>query len=146
MDKRYSQPGAWAVIYCSATGKFLLGKRSAKVNKAGAWNLFGGRIDNGERPRNALVRELGEEAGISINPRRLAKLDTVSRKLRSRQLERDMHYFVIRANREFSPRLNHEHSDFRWFRPSNYRPNSTVPSRLPSKKACSKKLLAIDGG
>lgn len=134
MDKRYSQPGAWAVIYCSATGKFLLGKRSAKANKAGAWNLFGGRIDNGERPRNALVRELGEEAGISINPRRLAKLDTVSRKLRSRQLERDMHYFVIRANREFSPRLNHEHSDFRWFSAKQLPSKFNGPTSLAIKK------------
>ena len=62
MDKGYNQPGAWAVIYCATTGKFLMGKRSAKVNKAGAWNLFGGRIDNGERPRQALVRDL------SLNP------------------------------------------------------------------------------
>ena len=38
MDKGYHQPGAWAVIYCATTGKFLMGKRSAKVNKAGAWN------------------------------------------------------------------------------------------------------------
>ena len=81
-----------------------MGKRSSKVNKAGLWNLFGGRIDDGERPREALLRELGEEAGIHIKPKRVAKLDTVSRKLRSRQFERDMHYFVIRADREFSPR------------------------------------------
>lgn len=74
MDKGYNQPGAWAVIYCATTGKFLMGKRSAKVNKAGAWNLFGGRIDNGERPRQALVRELGEEAGLNIKPQHLAKL------------------------------------------------------------------------
>ena len=44
MDKGYHQPGAWAVIYCATTGKFLMGKRSAKVNKAGAWDLFGGRV------------------------------------------------------------------------------------------------------
>ena len=58
----------------ATTGKFLMGKRSAKVNKAGAWNLFGGRVDNGERPRQALVRELGEEAGLNIKPQHLAKL------------------------------------------------------------------------
>ena len=68
MDKGYSQPGAWAVIYCAATGKFLMGKRSSKVNKSGAWNLFGGRIDNGERPREALEKILSEipETGNAI--------------------------------------------------------------------------------
>lgn len=134
MDKGYNQPGAWAVIYCPTTGKFLMGKRSAKVNKAGAWNLFGGRIDDGERPRQALLRELGEEAGISIKPKRLAKLDTVSRKLRSRQVERDMHYFVIRADHEFSPRLNCEHSDFRWFTAKQLPSRFNGPTSLAIKR------------
>jgi 8-oxo-dGTP diphosphatase len=95
MDKGYNQPGAWAVIYCAATGKFLMGKRSSKASNSGAWNLFGGRVDSGERPREALVRELGEEAGLSVKPRHLAKLHT------------------------FAPRLNREHSDFRWFKAKN---------------------------
>lgn len=134
MDKGHSQPGAWAVIYCAATGKFLMGKRSAKVNKAGVWNLFGGRIDDGERPREALLRELGEEAGIRIKAKRLAKLDTVSKKLRSRQFERDMHYFVIRAAHEFSPRLNREHSDFGWFAAKQLPSRYNAPTSIAIKK------------
>jgi len=133
MDKGYNQPGAWAVIYCAATNKFLLGKRSAKVNKSGAWNLFGGRVDSGERPRAALVRELGEEAGLNIKPRHLTKLDTVTRRLRSRQDERDMHYFVIKADREFSPRLNREHSDFRWFKATQLPSRFNGPTSLAIK-------------
>lgn len=123
MDKECNRPGAWAVIYCTATGKYLMGKRSAKVNKGGAWNLFGGRIDNGERPKAALIRELGEEAGLSIKPRHLAKLHMATRRLRPGQDARAMHYYVVKADREFSPRLNREHSDFRWFN----------PKQLPSK-------------
>lgn len=116
MQKENIQAGVWAVIYCSATGKFLMGKRSSKVNKGGAWNFFGGRIDNGERPRKALVRELDEEAGLNVKPRQLAKLHTMTRKHHSGSAERDMYYYVIKAPREFSPRLNHEHSDFGWFK------------------------------
>lgn len=134
MDKGYSQPGAWAVIYCSATGKFLMGKRSAKVNKAGVWNLFGGRIDDGERPKEALARELGEEAGLSIKPGRLAKLHTVSKKQRSGPFERDMHYFVMQADREFSPRLNREHSDFRWFTAKQLPSKFNGPTSIAIKK------------
>lgn len=93
-----------------------MGKRSSKVNKGGAWNLFGGRIDNGERPKEALRRELGEEAGLNVKPRRLEKLHTVTKKVRSSQDERDLHFYVIKANREFAPRLNREHSDFGWFK------------------------------
>ena len=116
MERVSNQPGAWAVIYCSATGKFLMGKRSSKAHKSARWDLFGGRVDNGERPKAALVRELDEEAGLSIKPRRLDKLSTVSRRSRPGQMPRDMHYYVMKTDREFSPRLNHEHSDFRWFK------------------------------
>lgn len=142
MDKGYSQPGAWAVIYCAATDKFLLGKRSAKVNKAGAWNLFGGRVDNGERPREALVRELGEEAGLSIEPHHLAKLHTITRKLRSGQDERDMHYYVIKADREFSPRLNREHSDFRWFKTKQLPSKFNAPTSIAVKLGLLKKAAS----
>ena len=55
--------GAWAIIHCTTTDKFLLGKRSSAVNNGGAWNFFGGRIDRGEAPCRALLRELAEEAG-----------------------------------------------------------------------------------
>ena len=139
MDKGYNPPGAWALIYCAATDKFLMGKRSSNVNKSGAWNLFGGRIDNGERPREALVRELGEATGWSNKPRRLTKAHTLTCRCRSGRDERDMHYFVIKADWEFSPRLNREHSDFRWFSAKQ------LPSRFngPTSIAIKKGLLEM---
>ncbi|MFZ4539981.1 NUDIX hydrolase [Propionivibrio sp.] len=140
MQKEHSQPGAWAVIYCSATGKFLMGKRSSKVNKGGAWNLFGGRIDDGERPREALVRELDEEAGLNVKLRHLAKLHTATRRLRSGDVERDMHYYVIQADREFSPRLNREHSDFRWFKATQLPSRFNEPTWVAIKKGLLQKV------
>lgn len=140
MQKEHRQPGAWAVIYCSATDKFLMGKRSSKVNKGGAWNLFGGRIDDGERPREALVRELDEEAGLNVKPRHLAKLHTATRRLRSGDAERDMHYYVIKAEREFSPRLNREHSDFRWFKAEQLPSRFNQPTWVAIKKGLLEKV------
>lgn len=134
MDKGYSQPGAWAVIYCTATNKFLMGKRSSKANNGGTWNLFGGRVDNGEHPRQALVRELGEETGMSIKPRHLSKLHTVTRRSRAGGDGRDMHFYVIKAEREFSPRLNREHSDFRWFKSKQLPSRFNVPTSIAVRK------------
>lgn len=133
MEKTYEQAGAWAVIYCAATGKFLMGKRSSKVNKSGTWNLFGGRIDSGERPKEALVRELDEEAGLSVKPRHLTKLHTVTRRLRPGQVGRDMHYYLMKTDREFSPRLNREHSDFRWFKAKQLPYKFNVPTWVAIK-------------
>lgn len=142
MDKGYNQPGVWAVIYCSATGKFLMGKRSSKVNKSGRWNLFGGRVDNGERPRDALLRELCEETGLSIKSRHLTKLHTVIQRVHSGQDERDMHYYVIKADREFSPRLNREHSDFRWFKAKQLPSKFNLPTWIAIKKGLLEKAAS----
>lgn len=48
-----------------------------------------------------------------------------------------MHYFVLQADREFSPRLNGEHSDFGWFKAKQ------LPSRFngPTSIAIKKDLL-----
>jgi 8-oxo-dGTP diphosphatase len=35
------------------------------------WGLFGGRVEAGESPRAAIVRELREELGLAVNERRL---------------------------------------------------------------------------
>ncbi len=35
----------------------------------GAWGIFGGEIENNEKPKEAVVREIFEETGITINPK-----------------------------------------------------------------------------
>ncbi len=119
-----------------------MGKRSSKVNKGGAWNLFGGRVDNGERPKEALRRELGEEAGLNVKPRRLEKLHTVTKKTGARQDERDLHFYVIKANREFSPRLNREHSDFGWFKAKQLPSRFNDPTWIAIKKGLLEKAAS----
>jgi 8-oxo-dGTP diphosphatase len=45
-------------------GRVLLTRRKAGAHLAGAWELPGGKVQPGEDPREALVRELREELGI----------------------------------------------------------------------------------
>ena len=58
-------PGVAAVIR-DATGRILLQKRTD-----GLWSLPAGAIDPGEAPAQALVREVWEETGLRVRPRRL---------------------------------------------------------------------------
>ncbi|MCC2596683.1 NUDIX hydrolase [Pusillimonas sp. MFBS29] len=112
-----SKRGAWAVIYCATTGKFLLGKRSSAVNNSGAWNLFGGRVESDEAPTKALVRELAEEAGWRVKPKRLSKLGRVAGSKNSQRVgDRELYYYLVKVDKEFVPRLNHEHSGYGWFK------------------------------
>ncbi len=47
-------------------GRFLLQKRPPGKRHAGLWEFPGGKVETGEMPRLALVRELAEELGIAV--------------------------------------------------------------------------------
>jgi 8-oxo-dGTP pyrophosphatase MutT (NUDIX family) len=50
----------------------ILTRRSPKMtNHPGQWALPGGRMDSGESPEQAALRELKEEVGLSLTPDRL---------------------------------------------------------------------------
>ncbi|MEV7147843.1 (deoxy)nucleoside triphosphate pyrophosphohydrolase [Streptomyces sp. NPDC093084] len=46
-------------------GRLLAARRSAPPDLAGRWELPGGKVEPGESPEAALVRELGEELGVA---------------------------------------------------------------------------------
>jgi len=48
-------------------GRVLLSQRKQGTHLAGAWEFPGGKVEPGEDPRDALVRELREELGIDAS-------------------------------------------------------------------------------
>ncbi|MEU9208258.1 (deoxy)nucleoside triphosphate pyrophosphohydrolase [Streptomyces sp. NPDC048415] len=49
-------------------GRLLAARRSAPPELAGRWELPGGKVEPGETPEHALVRELREELGVEVEP------------------------------------------------------------------------------
>jgi len=141
------QAGTWAVIYCPSAGTFLFGRRSDVVNKPGVWNFFGGHIDEGETPRQALLRELSEEAGIARTDDDLVHFGGVSdadiQGLGYVEALRELHYFLLLADHEFTPHLNHEHSEFRWFKPHNLPHNLNRPTAIAINIGLIQKALQL---
>lgn len=49
-------------------GRVLMARRPEGKALAGLWEFPGGKIEGGERPEDALVRELREELAITVDP------------------------------------------------------------------------------
>ncbi len=96
-------PRAAGIALRSPAGKLLFLKRGPACDHPGTWCFPGGGIEGTEQPRDAAMRETAEETSYSpsglIHP-----LDD----------REGFVTFQAAAPEEFAPRLNNEHTDFRW--------------------------------
>jgi len=67
-----------AVALIDADGRVLLAERPAGKSMAGLWEFPGGKVEPGETPEAALIRELHEELGIDTWQSCLAPLTFAS--------------------------------------------------------------------
>ena len=63
-----------AVALTDRDGRVLVAQRPAGKEHAGLWEFPGGKVETGESPESALVRELAEELGVTIAPDALEPL------------------------------------------------------------------------
>ncbi len=69
------------VVACALVdedGRVLIAQRPEGKSLAGLWEFPGGKLDPGERPEMALIRELKEEIGIDVKEACLAPLTFAS--------------------------------------------------------------------
>ena len=67
-----------AVAMVDPDGRILISRRPPGKSMAGLWEFPGGKVEIGETPEAALIRELHEELGIGISESCLAPLTFAS--------------------------------------------------------------------
>ena len=67
-----------ACALVDADGRVLVAQRPEGKPMAGLWEFPGGKVENGERPEETLIRELREELGIIVSEACLAPLTFAS--------------------------------------------------------------------
>jgi 8-oxo-dGTP diphosphatase len=116
-----------AAALVDSDGRVLLGQRPAGKNLAGLWEFPGGKVEQGETPEGALIRELHEELGIGTWESCLAPLTFVSYAYPDFHLL--MTLFVCR--RWDGIPISREHNALKWVRARDMGEYPMPPADLP---------------
>ena len=116
-----------AVALVDVDGRVLLAQRPEGKAMAGLWEFPGGKVEPGETPENALIRELNEELGIDTWRSCLAPLTFASHS------HHDFHLLMpLFACRKWEgvPRAM-EGQALKWVYPAKLREIPMPPADLP---------------
>jgi 8-oxo-dGTP diphosphatase len=116
-----------AAALVDADGRVLIAQRPQGKQLAGLWEFPGGKVEPGETPETALIRELDEELGITVKQACLAPFVFASHTYDDFHLL--MPLFLIRRW-EGEPERR-EHQAITWVRPNDMRNYPMPPADAP---------------
>ena len=116
-----------AVALIDADGRVLLARRPEGKSMAGLWEFPGGKVEPGETPEAALIRELHEELGIDTWASCLAPLSFASHGYP------DFHLLMplFACRRWQGTPQSREGQALKWVRPESLRDYPMPPADLP---------------
>lgn len=116
-----------AAALVDSEGRVLIAQRPEGKQLAGQWEFPGGKVEAGETPEAALIRELDEELGVTVKQACLAPFVFASHTYETFHLLMPL-YLIRRWDGEPQAR---EHSALKWVRPNDMRNYDMPPADLP---------------
>ena len=116
-----------AVALIDADRRVLIAQRPEGRSMAGLWEFPGGKVEPGETPEAALIRELEEELGISTQTACLAPVSFASHSYENFHLLMPL-YACRKWQGVPEPR---EHTALKWVRPQSLRDYAMPPADEP---------------
>jgi 8-oxo-dGTP diphosphatase len=116
-----------AVALIDRDGRVLLTRRPEGKPMAGLWEFPGGKVEDGETPEVALIRELSEELGLDTWESCLAPLTFASHSYE------DFHLLMplFACRKWVGTPAARERQALRWVRPARFRDYPMPPADLP---------------
>ena len=116
-----------ALALVDADARVLLAQRPADKSMGGLWEFPGGKIDPGETPEQAIIREAREELGINVEQSCLAPLTFASHSYADFHLL--MPLYVCRIWNGVARSM--EGQDLKWVRPTEMDAGTMLPADAP---------------
>ena len=116
-----------AVAIVDVDGRILISQRPRGKPMAGLWEFPGGKIEIGESPEKALIREIKEELNIDVSDRCLAPFTFASHKYEDFHLL--MPLYVCRVWEGNVEAM--ENQELKWVRPKNLAEYPMPPADRP---------------
>jgi 8-oxo-dGTP pyrophosphatase MutT (NUDIX family) len=105
----WGRQAAGCLFVAKDTGRFCVSHRSQAVNEPGTWGTWGGAVDEGEDPAQAVRREIAEETGytgtMKLLPMLVFQAPTGSFRY---------YNFLAVVETEFEPQMDWETQGYRW--------------------------------
>ncbi len=118
-----------AAVLQRPDGSFLLAQRPPDKIWAGYWEFPGGKVESGETPHHALVRELREELGIDVQ----TAYPWLTRVFAYPHATVRLNFFRVTTwSGELHP---HEGQQFSWQRPAEVSVEPILPANAPILRA-----------
>lgn len=114
-----------AAVILRDDGSFLLGQRAADTFYPGYWEFPGGKVEAGETPRDALIRELHEELEIEV----IQATPWIVREHIYEHAHVRLHFFRVTAWR--GELRDHVHAALMWQRADNLTVAPMLPANAP---------------
>lgn len=134
MEKNPTMLFVVAAALTNQAGEILLQKRPEGRQMAGLWEFPGGKVDAGESPESALIRELKEELGIEIEAQNLIPLTFASEPLGDRNLL----LLLYRCQAWVGEPQPLDTPELRWLQPSEMQDLPMPPADVPLVAALEK--------
>ncbi len=114
-------------------GRVFCAQRGKCKQVAGKWEFPGGKIESGESPQQALVREIHEELRCTVTVGK--RVETTDNAYSFGTVELSTYYCRLAAGK---PVLT-EHQDARWEKPADMPSLDWAPADLPAMREISSK-------